>query len=131
MDGFPRNLAQAEALDSMLKKNGLSVDKVISLEVPHGVLLGRLTGRRVCSQCGAVFHIETKQPRTSGVCDQCGGGLIQRNDDKAEVIETRLKTYEQSTAPLKGYYGQTGKLVALKGDLETEQVYHSVEQVLE
>lgn len=130
LDGFPRTLAQASALDGMLEKNKLSVDRVISLEVPRQVLLERLTGRRVCKNCGAVYHVSSKPPQKEGVCDVCGGPVVQRNDDKAEVIGNRLNTYDQTTAPLKDYYRGQGKLVELDGDRETEAVYEDLNRNL-
>lgn len=123
LDGFPRTLAQASSLDEMLKINRLTIGKVISLEVPRQELLERLTGRRVCKNCGAVFHVKSKPAKADGVCDVCGGPVIQRNDDKVDVIENRLVTYDQSTAPLKEYYRGQDKFAELDGNRETETVY--------
>lgn len=122
LDGFPRNASQAEALGLVLKKNGLRVDRVISLEVPRDVLLQRLAGRRVCKSCGAVYHVSFKSTKVDGVCDQCSGAVIQRNDDKEEVIGNRLTTYEQATAPLKSYYKEQGILVELNGDRDANEI---------
>lgn len=130
LDGFPRTLAQANALDGMLQKNRMTVDKVVSLEVPRQELLERLTGRRVCKNCGTVYHATSKPPKVEGVCDQCGGPVVQRNDDKAEVIGNRLTTYDQSTAPLKDYYRGQGKFVELNGNQATEAVFKDLSRFL-
>jgi adenylate kinase len=123
LDGFPRTVPQAEALELMLQNNGLQVDKAIFLEVPNDVLMARLTGRRVCSGCGATYHVLVKPPATAGVCDQCGGKVEQRADDKEEVIQTRLTAYENSTAPLKAYFKDKGLFISISGVGETENVY--------
>lgn len=130
LDGFPRNISQAEALDQALARNGLRVDKVVSLEVPKQALLQRLTGRRVCQNCGAVYHTQSKPSKKEGVCDVCGGAVVQRNDDKEDVIQNRLATYEKSTAPLKDYYQKKGRLVELNGDRNTETVFKDLAGVL-
>ena len=131
LDGFPRNVAQAEALGKILKSRLLDIGKAIFLEVPSEALLSRLTGRRVCKSCGAVYHIASKPTRKPGVCDVCGGEVIQRNDDKEDVIATRLKTYAENTAPLKEYYKSKGKLVVVNGDRETEQVFSSIKSEIQ
>lgn len=130
LDGFPRNVAQAEALGKMLSKKAIVLGKAIFLEVPSEVLLSRLTGRRVCKSCGAVYHILSKPTKKASVCDLCGGPVIQRNDDTEEVIATRLKTYEENTAPLKMYYKELGKLVVINGNQDTGGVYSSIEKEL-
>ena len=123
LDGFPRNVSQAEALGKILSQRKLEIGKAIFLEVPTEALLSRLTGRRVCKACGAVYHVTSKPPKSQGVCDLCGGEVIQRNDDKEDVIATRLKTYEESTAPLKEYYKSQGRFVAVNGNMGTEKVF--------
>ena len=130
LDGFPRTVAQAEALEALTMKSGLRIEKAIFLEVPSRLLLGRLTGRRVCKSCGATYHVEAKPPGKAGVCDLCGGPVIQRDDDKAEVISTRLDAYEQSTAPLKSYFEQKGQLVTLNGDGAASDVFARLESEL-
>lgn len=130
LDGFPRTVAQAEALDALLNKMNLSIGKAIFLEVPMGILMDRLTGRRVCKNCGAVYHIVSKPSKTEGVCDNCGGEVIQRNDDKAEVIETRLKTYQEFTSPLKEFYKKSGKYIEVDGNRGTEEVYKEIEKII-
>jgi len=131
LDGFPRNVAQAEALETLLDKMSLKIDRVIFMEVPLNLLLGRLTGRRVCRNCAAVYHIESKPPMKEGVCDVCGGEVYQRADDKEEVIRTRLEAYETSTRPLKDYYKAMGSqlYVEVEGMGTTEQVFDRITKV--
>lgn len=123
LDGFPRNVAQAEALEKILQRLNLKIDRSVFLEVPLNQLLGRLTGRRVCKNCGAVYHVESKPPKADGVCDVCGGAVVQRPDDKEDVIRTRLEAYEQSTRPLKDYYRAKGPYVEVDGMGSSEEVY--------
>ncbi|XGC80074.1 adenylate kinase [Bdellovibrio bacteriovorus] len=130
LDGFPRTVAQAEALEELLKKMNLSIGKAIFLEVPMQVLMDRLTGRRVCKNCGAVYHIVGKPTKKEGECDVCGGEVIQRNDDKEEVIGTRLKTYQEFTSPLKEYYKKAGKFIEVDGNRGTEEVYTEIEKII-
>ncbi|QAT50831.1 adenylate kinase [Caproiciproducens sp. NJN-50] len=111
LDGFPRTIPQAEALDKM----GVVIDRVIDLEVPEKTIMARLSGRRVCEKCGAPYHIVNKKPKVEGVCDLCGGTLVQRRDDQPETIEARLKIYHEQTEPLKGYYGKQGRLCTVQG----------------
>ena len=130
LDGFPRTQAQAEALGKILHARRLSLGKAIFLEVPKEELLQRLTGRRVCQSCGAVYHIQSKPTRKEGVCDLCGGVVVQRNDDKEDVIATRLKTYEENTLPLRNYYKGTGLYAEIDGSRGTEEVFGSLDQLL-
>lgn len=127
-DGFPRTSTQAEALDALLEKLGNPVKKAIFLEVDPVLLTSRLTGRRVCQKCGAVYHIASKPSQVEGKCDVCGGELIQRPDDKEEVISKRLEAYEKSTAPLKTYYQNQGKFVSVDGEGAVEEVYGRLER---
>jgi adenylate kinase len=106
LDGFPRTIPQAEALDKM----GIRIDKVIDIEVPEETILSRLSGRRVCEKCGASYHVKDKKPRKEGVCDLCGGTLIQRKDDEPETIKARLAVYHEQTEPLIDFYKKQGKL---------------------
>ncbi|MCI9517754.1 MAG: adenylate kinase [Clostridia bacterium] len=122
LDGFPRNIAQAEALDKMTK-----IDKVINLDVDLKALADRLTGRRVCEKCGESYHVSTKKDET---CDKCGGKLYQRADDTLETVNSRLTVYEQSTAPLIAYYKDKGVLVNVDGMQSIEAVFESVKKVL-
>jgi adenylate kinase len=126
LDGFPRNVAQADALDELLKRLNLSLGKAIFLEVPMSILEDRLTGRRVCKNCATVYHISSKPPQKPGICDSCGGEVIQRNDDKADVISTRLKTYEEYTSPLKDYYKGLGKFVSVDGNRDPKLVFGDI-----
>lgn len=130
LDGFPRTVAQAEALETLLKKMNISIGKAIFLEVPMEILMDRLTGRRVCKSCGTVYHIASKPPTMEGKCDNCGGEVVQRNDDKADVIETRLKTYQEFTSPLKEFYKKSGKYVEVDGNRDTEKVYTEIEKII-
>ncbi len=130
LDGFPRTVAQAEALDVMLKQNGLALDKVILIDVPKEEIIDRLTGRRVCSKCGAVYHIKNNPPKNDGVCDKCGGKLIQRSDDTKEVVENRLDVYEKSTMPLIEYYEKTDKLVRINGIGDINEIFSNIKEVL-
>ncbi|MNK12007.1 adenylate kinase [compost metagenome] len=130
LDGFPRTVAQAEALDNLLIKMNISIGKAIFLEVPMEILMDRLTGRRVCKNCGTVYHIVSKPTKMEGVCDVCGGEVIQRSDDRADVIETRLKTYQEYTSPLKEFYKKADKYVEVDGDREAEEVYKEIEKII-
>ncbi len=114
LDGFPRTVPQAEALDAM----GVTIDKVIEIHVPDEKIQHRLSGRRVCLDCGATYHVDFKPSKTEGVCDVCGKQLVIRKDDEPETVKSRLKTYHEQTAPLKGYYEAQGKLVTVEGQEE-------------
>ncbi|MBE6885348.1 MAG: adenylate kinase [Ruminococcaceae bacterium] len=114
LDGFPRTVPQAEALDKM----GIVIDKVIDIEVADAKIEQRLSGRRVCLTCGATYHVDYKQPSKEGICDKCGAELIIRKDDRPETIRDRLAVYHQQTEPLKDYYSATGKLVIVEGQEE-------------
>jgi adenylate kinase len=110
LDGFPRTVAQAEALDELMKEMSVSLDAVILLDVSDETVVRRLCGRRVCSSCGAIFHVTGNPPRTEGVCDLCSGPIILRDDDREEVIRHRLSVYHKDTAPLAEYYEKSGLL---------------------
>lgn len=114
LDGFPRTVPQAEALDAM----GVQIDCVLSLEVADEAIMQRLSGRRVCQDCGASYHIAYKPSKVEGVCDRCGGKTVQRKDDEPETIKDRLNVYHTQTEPLKAYYSKTGKLVTVEGQEE-------------
>lgn len=126
LDGFPRNRAQAEALDRVLRERGDDLVAVIHLVVPREALIERLSGRLVCQQCGATYHRIFNPPRQPGVCDRCGGPLIQRSDDTPEAITRRLDIYEEQTAPLLEYYRQRGLLVDIDGDRSIDEVSQSI-----
>lgn len=117
LDGFPRTIPQAEALDAM----GVEIDTVLSIEVADEKIVKRMSGRRVCEGCGASYHIEYKQPKKEGVCDLCGGNLICRKDDAPETVLDRLKVFHEQTEPLKGYYEKTGKLKLVYGQEELSE----------
>ena len=122
LDGFPRTLAQAAALDQRLQAQGQHVSKVPLLEVADEALIKRLAGRRVCRNCQAMYHVEFTPSRTEGVCDKCGGELYRRADDEPDVVRNRLFVYYKQTAPLIGYYFAHGVLASLDGDRPMEQV---------
>ena len=109
-DGFPRTLAQADALDRLLQDSDAGLDAVIELIVDPNELEARITGRTSCARCGAVYHLEASPPAAAGVCDRCGGALRQRDDDTDEALRTRLMAYYRNTAPLTGYYHRSGQL---------------------
>ena len=130
LDGFPRTTAQAEALEGLVAKLNLTIDKVVSFAVPESELIGRLTGRRVCKGCGAVFHVESRPTKEDGVCDVCGGEVIQRDDDKEDVIKVRLENYEKSTRPVKEFYQQSGRFTEIDGTGASEAVFDRVQAIL-
>jgi adenylate kinase len=130
LDGFPRNVIQAEALGTLLNDLGLKIGKSVFLEVPKSMLMGRLTGRRVCKNCGTAFHVESKPTKVAGVCDNCGGEVVQRPDDKEDVIKNRLDVYEASTRPLKDYYKKAGHYVEIDGTGSSEDVFERIKKVL-
>ena len=114
LDGFPRSIPQAEALDTM----GVKIDVVLSIEVPDEKIIARMSGRRVCRGCGASYHVEYIPSKVEGVCDKCGGELYVRDDDKAETVANRLKTFHTQTEPLKDFYAEKGILVTVEGQEE-------------
>ena len=114
LDGFPRTIPQAEALDAM----GVVIDKVIDIEVPDDKIVQRLLGRRVCADCGASYHLEYKKPEKEGICNVCGGKLVQRKDDHPDTVLDRLKVYHEQTEPLKDYYSKAGLLKVVEGQEE-------------
>ncbi|WP_022670793.1 adenylate kinase [Hippea alviniae] len=130
LDGFPRTTTQAEAFDEMLKKNSLSLDKVLLIDVPEEEIVERLTGRRVCPNCGAVYHIKNNPPKQEGICDKCGSKLIQRDDDTEEVVRNRLEVYKKSTMPLVEYYEKQGKLVKIDGTGRIEEIFERIKKAL-
>ncbi len=111
LDGFPRTIPQAEALDEM----GITINKVVDIEVGDDAIVNRMSGRRVCSKCGSSYHIEYNKPQVDGICDNCGGELVQRKDDEAATVLERLKVYHSETEPLKEYYREKGKLAIVEG----------------
>ena len=117
LDGFPRTIPQAEALDEM----GVVIDKVIDIEVSDDTIITRLSGRRVCEKCGRPYHLVDLKPRVEGICDDCTGALIQRKDDQIDTIKNRLEIYHSETEPLKGYYEAQGKLSVVEGQGKVEE----------
>ncbi len=130
LDGFPRTVAQAEALDSMLKELDKKLDAVIYLKVSWEVVKIRLTGRLICRDCGAIYHRKNKPPKQEGVCDICGGELYQREDDKEEVIKKRFEVYNQQTAPLVEYYKVKGILYEVNSETSAEDTFKQIEDIL-
>lgn len=116
LDGFPRTIPQAEALDQM----GIVIDKVIDLQVTDEDVIQRMSGRRICEKCGASYHVQYNKPRVEGVCDKCAGTLIQRKDDHPDTVKERLKVYHKQTEPLEEYYRKKGKLAVVKGQEDVQ-----------
>lgn len=127
LDGFPRTIPQAEALDQM----DVNLDKVISIEVADEKIVARMSGRRVCLDCGATYHLEYKKPKTDGVCDNCGNEVVLRKDDAPETVLARLDLYHQETEPLKDYYKKQGKLYEVEGQEEIADTTALVFKALE
>jgi adenylate kinase len=123
LDGFPRTVPQATALENLMSRLGLTIGKAVFLEVARETLLRRLTGRRVCNSCGAVYHVDSKPSKKEGICDVCGGQVLQRKDDHEDVIGTRLEAYDKSTSPLKQYFAKKGIFSEVNGLGATEDVY--------
>ena len=130
LDGFPRTVHQAEELDGFLEGRGDKVHHVLNISVAKEELIRRLIGRRVCKNCGATYHIETMKPKVEGVCDVCGGELVQRADDNRETVENRIDVYEQQTMPLIDYYEKAGVLAHIDGSLGLENVFTKIREVL-
>ncbi|RLA81911.1 MAG: adenylate kinase [Deltaproteobacteria bacterium] len=131
LDGFPRTIPQAEALDKTLQEMGKGIDHVLSLEVDREELVRRLSGRRTCKKCGAMYHIIFDPPKKDGVCDRCGGELYQRDDDKEETIRERLRVYEEQTAPLIEYYRKKGLLRPIDGVGKIEEIFARIRETIE
>jgi len=126
LDGYPRNLAQAKTLDEVLKRKNIGVDLVVYLDTSDPVVVRRLTGRLVCSKCGANFHTVNMPPKTKGICDNCRGALYQRSDDNEGTVLKRLQVYKNEVASLIDYYKQAGKLRALNADLDAQLVLEQI-----
>ena len=133
LDGFPRTVQQAEALDAMLKETGKGgIDRVIELAVDEPALIGRIAGRFACSNCGAGYHDEFKQPKKAGVCDRCGGTeFVRRPDDRAEAVAVRLEAYRKQTAPILPYYRARGLLKTVDGMASAEEVARQIDHALD
>ncbi|GAB6172263.1 adenylate kinase [Paradesulfitobacterium aromaticivorans] len=126
LDGFPRTVAQADALGEIIANLGLALDGVINIEVDEEKLLERLTGRRICRQCGATYHSVFNPPTKEGVCDKCGGELYQRSDDTLETAKNRLRVYNEQTEPLINYYRSQGLLKGIEGDQPIDKVLQDI-----
>jgi adenylate kinase len=122
LDGFPRNVMQAEALAAGLERVGLKLDKVVAVIVPDEEIVKRISGRRTCRNCAAMYHVIFEPPAKTGVCDKCGGALYQRDDDAEETVRERIKVYEAATRPLLDHYGRLGLLAQIDGVGSTDQV---------
>jgi adenylate kinase len=129
LDGFPRTLKQAEALDAALKRIKSGIDMVLYFEIPEDAAIERLTGRRVCKKCGANFHIKNIPPEKEGICDKCGAELFQRPDDRLETVKNRLKVYELQTKPLIEYYTKKGILNKVSGALDVKDLFEVLSKV--
>lgn len=130
LDGFPRTVPQAEALEQLLQQERLSLDAVLSYEMPIDKIVARLGGRRTCPHCKAVYHVVNRPPKTAGVCDHCGSQLVQRDDDRPEAVRVRMETYHKNTAPLIEFYQQRGLLVAVPAEGTAEEVYQRTLEAL-
>jgi len=130
LDGFPRTLPQADALDSILATLDKKIDRVISLEVEQSEVLLRLSGRRTCSSCGKGFHLVSAPPRIDGFCDICGGTLLQRDDDREDTVRNRIVIYEQQTAPVKEYYSRLGLLSSVPASGSVKEITDKISLVI-
>ncbi|MBN2090197.1 adenylate kinase [candidate division KSB1 bacterium] len=130
LDGFPRTINQAKTLDDYLKRNGLTLDGVILLDVDPKVLVARLTSRRLCRGCGKDYNVITNPPPANGKCIACGGEIYQRDDDNEVTVTRRLQVYQEQTNPLVEYYQNTGKLVVIDGNQDVQKVQQQIEQLI-
>ncbi|HME89786.1 MAG TPA: adenylate kinase [Myxococcaceae bacterium] len=130
LDGFPRTIPQAEALDAALSKSGRKIDAVVSLEVPDRTLLQRISGRRSCPTDGSVYHLSENPPKRDGRCDKCDSPLIQREDDREDRVRERLAVYQRQTAPLKDFYAKRGLLRTISGVGTPEGIYQDIKKAL-
>jgi adenylate kinase len=130
LDGFPRTVAQAEALEEILAGLGRKIDYVINVEVDQSILMARLTGRRICKTCGATYHLEFNPPSQEDTCDRCGGELYQRADDNAETVQNRLDVNIKQTAPLLAFYSEKGYLKNINGQQDINDVFENIDELL-
>jgi adenylate kinase len=130
LDGFPRTVAQADGLQQILDSLGQTLDGVLAIEVPPEILLERLSGRRSCKECSAMYHVSLNPPKRDGVCDACGGALYQRGDDNPDTVKTRLKVYAEQTAPLADYYNERGLLRRIDGVGSVDEIHRRIVQAL-
>lgn len=130
LDGYPRSPKQAEALDRVLKASGKKLDDVLHITLEDKVIIDRLSKRRSCPKCGAVYHLESNKPNAEGKCDKCATALIQRDDDKQDVIRRRLDVYREKTQPLLDFYEKKGKIKTLRGDIDLKKLPAELKKVL-
>lgn len=131
LDGFPRTTVQAEALDKVLAKMGKKVEAAINIDVPNEILIERMSGRVSCKECKSVFNLNYNPPSKVGVCDKCGGEIIQRSDDRGETVARRLEVYTEQTTPLLEYYAKHDVLHNLDGNRDSKVVFVDIKQILE
>ncbi|WP_026569064.1 MULTISPECIES: adenylate kinase [Sediminibacillus] len=131
LDGFPRTIAQAEALENLLADMGKSLDYVLHVEVPKDQLIERLTGRRICPTCGATYHVQFNPPQVEGICDRDGSALIQRDDDKPDTVKKRLEVNVEQTQPMLDYYQEKGYLAEVNGDQDIDLVFREIDEKLQ
>ncbi len=131
LDGFPRTVVQAQALDKALGKMTIALDKVINVNVDKAILVGRAVGRRICKECGATYHVKFNPPSKEGVCDKCGGSLYQRADDNEETVSKRIEVYLNETQPLIDYYNDKNILVSIDGQQDIDKVFADIVAALE
>lgn len=130
LDGFPRTVLQAEALDAFMKEQGITLDAVLDVNVDSSILIRRIVGRRICKACGATYNIEFNKPKVDGICDNCGTALVQRADDTIETAGSRLDVYDKQTAPLLAYYKEQNLLKSVNGDQALDKVFEDIKKVL-
>ena len=130
LDGFPRTIPQANALDEALAKDGEKIEFAIDIEVPDENIINRMSGRRSCKDCGAIFHVQYNPPKKENCCDVCGGELILRDDDKAETVKKRLDVYHEQTAPLIAHYKEAGSLHEIDGTQDIKVVFEEIKSIL-
>jgi len=130
LDGFPRTVEQAEALNNIMEELGSQIDQTIYVEVPEEELMNRLTGRRICETCGSTYHLVFNPPKTEGICDLDGGKLYQREDDNPETVQNRLEVNTKQTAPLLDFYKDLGVLATVDGSKDIEEVFEEVDEIL-
>ncbi len=131
LDGFPRTIKQAEALDEILLSMSSKIDAVINISVSEEEIIRRIVFRRVCRRCGAVYNLIYNPPKQGDICDRCGGELYQRDDDKEEVVRERLKAYKEQTQPLKDYYSKKGILYNIDGAKKIDEIFEDIQKILE
>jgi adenylate kinase len=130
LDGYPRSPKQAEALEGHLRETGKRLDHVLHVELEDEAIIDRLSKRRSCPRCGAIYHLENKPPRVNGVCDKCATALVQRDDDRPEVIRRRLEVYREKTRPLLSFYERRGEIKTIRGDLPLDELPAALRRVL-